>query len=967
MATQEVRRLLQQCGLEEYAKKFEENHITDDELLELSKEDLADLIPSIGHRSKLSKAIVKLKSGKELEEKDDEFLSPPKLEDFSGPESVIHFESCIAKLYASILESGKIPMVSCTKIMSVVKESIAEVIKISEFRNSYNGNPTKYSPVRDLLAVFDQFSSRYKMDKYLLSRNFMIEPKEIVLDTDISFQSRSLGSRKQEYKNVTMQYISIKKSIQQLLRKPGFFSILQTNSNFNGENFSCFRDGKFVRDFNQPRETIFINLYYDDAEVANPLGSKSGKHKLANFYFSIIDLPQHLLSKLDNVILVASLKTEDFKLCSPNSVLRVITNELKELWEEGILFVHNDEAEIRERGLNISPTLFSKPERKRNPPNFQPSNLFEDISPNHEELTTREPIINESSQGEIINQISDPIPIEIDGSFLQLHSTDELESGPLHQTASPPLIDHINFSNNKSNVLNVPRIQKKFYGFSIQSVLLGTESTRRILNEKIPAKRMLIREDRIAVTNALVDALIANLGVSPSKEALHQLALDLVTSYPELGDSRKKNFGSTMWFQNITHGSGSPDNPEPDEKVLEFLRQNKGQDVLPTMKSSTFMRRTVIREEMQQNLVGFRRIPSILPRLFDIKGMIVEDFNSRHPRLSLVMYERWPKASKLLLTYAEESGVDYQKKLDIRKPRCDLTGDDIALIAFSLLPHILPSCARKINPAPTGDNNISQSDSGPKPKRVKRSIKATDLDARNSLIIFRSKNTHVAEVLSENKNVAPLILALGSTYDLRIESYFVILDRMAIPCGDSFFVALDTCIKIFSVFYLPPPVEAKNVWLFLLHGIAGKPCDNSTLTPVVQALIGQIMPSPPRTLLEKTRPARPYWVFLEKKPGPPKTLLEKAQPARPYRAFLRKSPARPKPYRGKLKSPKPYKKSPARPKPYWKKPDPPGPTGISWAKNPARPKPYWKKPDPPGPTGISWAKNPARPKPYRVG
>ncbi|XP_035707925.1 uncharacterized protein LOC118435663 [Folsomia candida] len=260
------------------------------------------------------------------------------------------------------------------------------------------------------------------------------------------------------------------------------------------------------------------------------------------------------------------------------------------------------------------------------------------------------------------------------------------------------------------------------------------------------------------------------------------------------------------------------------------------------MKSSTFMRRTVIREEMQQNLVGFRRIPSILPRLFDIKGMIVEDFNSRHPRLSLVMYERWPKASKLLLTYAEESGVDYQKKLDIRKPRCDLTGDDIALIAFSLLPHILPSCARKINPAPTGDNNISQSDSGPKPKRVKRSIKATDLDARNSLIIFRSKNTHVAEVLSENKNVAPLILALGSTYDLRIESYFVILDRMAIPCGDSFFVALDTCIKIFSVFYLPPPVEAKNVWLFLLHGIAGKPCDNSTLTPVVQALIGQIMP-----------------------------------------------------------------------------------------------------------------------------
>lgn len=45
-----------------------------------------------------------------------------------------------------------------------------------------------------------------------------------------------------------------------------------------------------------------------------------------------------------------------------------------------------------------------------------------------------------------------------------------------------------------------------------------------------------------------------------------------------------------------------------------------------------------------------------------------------------MMYERWPKASKLLLTYAEESGVDYQKKLDIRKPRCDLTGGELTTL-----------------------------------------------------------------------------------------------------------------------------------------------------------------------------------------------------------------------------------------------------------------------------------------------
>lgn len=88
---------------------------------------------------------------------------------------------------------------------------------------------------------------------------------------------------------------------------------------------------------------MFLNLYYDDAEVANPLGSKSGKHKLANFYFSILNLPQHYNSKLENIILVASLKTEDLKLCSPNAVIRIIVNELLQLWKEGVAIHHNGE------------------------------------------------------------------------------------------------------------------------------------------------------------------------------------------------------------------------------------------------------------------------------------------------------------------------------------------------------------------------------------------------------------------------------------------------------------------------------------------------------------------------------------------------------------------------------------------------------------------------------------------------
>lgn len=56
--------------------------------------------------------------------------------------------------------------------------------------------------------------------------------------------------------------------------------------------------------------------------------------------------------------------------------------------------------------------------------------------------------------------------------------------------------------------------------------------------------------------------------------------------------------------------------------MLEFLRQNRGADIVDTMKSTVFMRRTVIRDEMKDNLAGFRRIPGIIPRLFDVEGMV---------------------------------------------------------------------------------------------------------------------------------------------------------------------------------------------------------------------------------------------------------------------------------------------------------------------------------------------------------
>ncbi len=109
-------------------------------------------------------------------------------------------------------------------------------------------------------------------------------------------------------------------------------------------------------------------------------------------------------------------------------------------------------------------------------------------------------------------------------------------------------------------------------------------------------------------------------------------------------------------------------------------------------------------------------------------------------------------------------------------------------------------------------------------------------------ILSLQASTHPAEVLSNNKSLSPFILALGTPANLEFSKFYVIFYKTCIPCGDSFLKALDVCFKFFTVFYYPLPLESYNLWYFIIHGVTGKPSLTSMMPPVVQALLGQIMP-----------------------------------------------------------------------------------------------------------------------------
>ena len=94
-------------------------------------------------------------------------------------------------------------------------------------------------------------------------------------------------------------------------------------------------------------------------------------------------------------------------------------------------------------------------------------------------------------------------------------------------------------------------------------------------------------------------------------------------------------------------------------------------------------------------------------------------------------------------------------------------------------------------------------------------------------------------LLEINKSRTPFILALGNQQSLEIKSYFIILEKICIPCDCSFMSALDICYKTFVVLGLDFPIECKPQWQYIDHVVYQRVKEPDLLPPSVKFLVGQ--------------------------------------------------------------------------------------------------------------------------------
>ena len=98
-------------------------------------------------------------------------------------------------------------------------------------------------------------------------------------------------------------------------------------------------DGELFKNhplFSKRKNAIQIEIFYDDFETSNPLGSIWGIYKVGAIYFTLWNLSPKYNSSLSNIHLIALFHAQDIKTHDFSKILDPIVQDVKILERDGI-------------------------------------------------------------------------------------------------------------------------------------------------------------------------------------------------------------------------------------------------------------------------------------------------------------------------------------------------------------------------------------------------------------------------------------------------------------------------------------------------------------------------------------------------------------------------------------------------------------------------------------------------------
>lgn len=193
--------------------------------------------------------------------------------------------------------------------------------------------PKLQTTLQKLKDEFENVSTEHRFLKILEKKKIYKKPKPVILQEYFSekvSKGRTFIGKVQE-KCVVM---NVESQIRLFLETPGIYKLMMEYSEEQRhvERVESYLSGDHWKKKYDHTKPLAIDLYNDDFEVNNPLGTKAGVNSLTGFYYSFANLPPYLSSRLNNIFVVLIVESKLFKdadnmdICS--QVLEKIINNL---------------------------------------------------------------------------------------------------------------------------------------------------------------------------------------------------------------------------------------------------------------------------------------------------------------------------------------------------------------------------------------------------------------------------------------------------------------------------------------------------------------------------------------------------------------------------------------------------------------------------------------------------------------
>ncbi|XP_057308112.1 uncharacterized protein LOC130645999 [Hydractinia symbiolongicarpus] len=186
---------------------------------------------------------------------------------------------------------------------------------------------------------FIGLTTKYLRAKFFEEEFSPLQVQEIILGNALVYKQKN-GVYKLSEVPDTFVFVSVIARIQQMLLNHDLAKIITSKIPTLGKTdryYDVF-DGTYFKSSESASPFLYVIIFQDAVEICNPLGNRSGKHKVVNFYWTLLNIPPKYWSKLASMTLFAMVKKKILDKYSFQDVLSPFFKEMEQ-FKNGVDFL----------------------------------------------------------------------------------------------------------------------------------------------------------------------------------------------------------------------------------------------------------------------------------------------------------------------------------------------------------------------------------------------------------------------------------------------------------------------------------------------------------------------------------------------------------------------------------------------------------------------------------------------------